>query len=134
MDYEERGRIKPLLLDLVNRAVPHPDYKGGVAFLPGDARIIKKKIASVNDLLSNKVGPIWPYVVIPDDKGELCKLLSKLTSGQQSCITLCYGRVEKMTDNSTIARAIRAARKAVEANERAEEDILSAHTTQVQGE
>lgn len=129
MDYEERGRIKPLLLALVNRAIPHPDYKGGVAFLPGDARIIKKKIISVNNLFSNKVGPIWPGVEISDGKSELRELLSKLTDGQRSCITRCYGRVKAMVDNSTIVCATEAARKAVEANERAEEDILSAHTT-----
>lgn len=136
MEYEHESELareaKALLLDLINRVVPYTNYKGAVAFLPGDARIIKKKIIKVNNLLADHISlPVWPDVVMPSEKDELRRLLPKLTDRQQSCIThYCYGHDMEMTiDNSTIARAISAARKAVEANERAEEDIVSALST-----
>lgn len=132
MEYESEiaREVKALLLDLVNRVIPYTDYKGAVAFLPGDARIIKKKIIKVNNLLADHISlPVWPDVVIPVKKDKLRGLLLKLTQGQQDCIIKCYGCPSGTMFEAAIVNATEAARKAVEANERAEEDILSAHTT-----
>ncbi len=126
---EMAQEAKALLLDLKNRVIPYTNYKGSVAFLPGDARIIKRKIIKVNNLLNDRISlPVWPDVVIQDDKASLYELLGKLTDEQRSCIThYCYGHDMKMVeDSSIITRAINAARKAAEANKRAEEDIVSA--------
>ena len=120
----QEGPVKDLLLSLANRAVKHPEYKGGVSFLPGDARIIKRKIVRINDLLSAPLDvPIWEGVIVRSDKEELVRLIEQLTPGQLERLdeTFCIAGV--MTDSS-VFDALRVVREVVKANKQAEEKIV----------
>lgn len=119
LDYVARD----LLLGLINLQVDHPDLKGGVAFLRGDAKTIKTKMLQVNALLTHEVDvPIWDSVVIGYDKDELYRMYKQFTDGQRECFDQRFGAPHEVDDDA-VPRALIVARLVTKNNKYAESQI-----------